>query len=271
MNIAHRLQLFCFIKIDFRARPTDIFIASYPRSGTTWLQMILYQLCTTGEMNFTHISEKCPFFERKFRSIGYGQKILAKGESAERRIFKTHLSYDMVPQGDCKYIYIIRNGMDVAVSYFHFYRSHVDFLGGEFEGFSKKFMSKSPDLQYGSWFDHVSAWLGANDPRVLILRYEDLHRDLRNNCIRIAEFCDIQIDSEKLSRVLERSAFAFMKQHEEKFDYITELLVESGAQSGKFLREGKSGSGETHLTDKQKERFMAVLEKWPRVKAFCNR
>jgi hypothetical protein len=45
---------------DFVPRPDDIFIVTYPRSGTTWMQMILYQLTTDGDMTFAHIEQVCP-------------------------------------------------------------------------------------------------------------------------------------------------------------------------------------------------------------------
>lgn len=50
--------------LDFVPRDGDIFIVTYPRSGTTLMQMILYQLTTDGGMDFEHISEPCPYFER---------------------------------------------------------------------------------------------------------------------------------------------------------------------------------------------------------------
>ena len=40
-----------------------LFIASYPKSGTTWLQVIIYNLLTNGNQEFNHISEYSPFFE----------------------------------------------------------------------------------------------------------------------------------------------------------------------------------------------------------------
>ena len=40
-----------------------IFACSYPKSGTTWLQNMLYELCVKGERPLDHISQYCPFFE----------------------------------------------------------------------------------------------------------------------------------------------------------------------------------------------------------------
>src|ERR1019366_6253139 len=62
-KVAHRLSRLGG-GLLFVPRPNDIYIVSYPRSGTTWLQMILYQLTTDGNMDFDHITEFVPFFER---------------------------------------------------------------------------------------------------------------------------------------------------------------------------------------------------------------
>src|SRR5215469_18574146 len=50
--------------VEFVPRPDDIFIATYPRSGTTWMQMLLYQLTSDGKMDMAHIAQHCPWFER---------------------------------------------------------------------------------------------------------------------------------------------------------------------------------------------------------------
>src|SRR5215218_5290023 len=47
----------------FRPRPDDIFVVSYPKSGTTLMQMMVYQLATRGEMDFSHITIASPWFE----------------------------------------------------------------------------------------------------------------------------------------------------------------------------------------------------------------
>jgi len=59
-KLAHRLTRLSR-ELLFVPRPGDIYIVSYPRSGTTWLQMILYQLTSDGSMGFDHITE---FIER---------------------------------------------------------------------------------------------------------------------------------------------------------------------------------------------------------------
>src|SRR5262245_3833885 len=71
--------------LDYAPRPDDIFIVTYPRSGTTWMQMILYQLTTDGNMNFPHITQHCPWFERSLKA-GKGFDTLPAP-----RLFKSHL------------------------------------------------------------------------------------------------------------------------------------------------------------------------------------
>jgi hypothetical protein len=106
-----KLQWIRLAHLEFVPRPDDVFIVTYPRSGTTWMQMILYQLTTDGDMGFPHIYEYCPWFERSSRSG------LAFEARPSPRLFKSHLPYKQVPKGPCKYIYIARDGRDVAVSY----------------------------------------------------------------------------------------------------------------------------------------------------------
>ena len=260
-RLAHRIQKTCnildwirFRHLEHESRPSDIFIVSYPRSGTTWLQMVLYQLTSDGEMNFAHISQFVPWFERMARSnvrSVYGE------DGKRRRIFKSHMRFSgslwSVPKGPCRYIYVIRNGADVAVSYYHFYRTHFRFRG-TFDEFFEKF--KQGRVHYGSWFEHVSDWLAQRDnPRVLIVRYEELTSDLAGGIRRIAQFCDIQIAPADLPRILERCSFEFMKQHQRQFDLVAENMRELGAERDAFIRKGSVGEGAVVLSAEQRKVF----------------
>src|SRR5262245_32980510 len=161
--------------LDFVPRPEDIFIVTYPRSGTTWLQMILYQLTSEGSMDIPHIAEYCPWFERSIRS--------ARGFETRPspRLFKRHLPYSQIPKGPCNYIYVARDGKDVAVSYYHLYRRYNGY-DGTFEQFFARFLRGK--VEFGSWFHHVRGWWAhRHDPNVLFLTYEELTRDL-DGCVR---------------------------------------------------------------------------------------
>ena len=232
----------------------DILIVTYPKSGTTWLQMILYQLTTDGNMDFNHISEKIPFLER-LSGIGEGNQ-----QDASRRIFKTHLKYSLIPKGPCKYIYVVRDGRDVAVSYYHHYESLFGFKA-PFEAFFRRFMKGR--VQYGNWFKHVYHWhRNSKKLDVLYLSYEELKNDLQATIIRIAQFCEIPYDQEQLKRVVERSGFAFMKEHENKFEHITEVIVEQGWIPGQFIRKGKSKYWSSYFTPPQEELYQKQYQKW---------
>jgi hypothetical protein len=117
----------------FVPRPDDIFIVTYPRSGTTWMQMILYQFTTEGKMAFPHITTVCPWFERSQKDGTAYDALPAP------RVLKSHLSYRKIPKGPCRYIYVARDGKDMAVSYYHFYTTHMGFKG-TFDDFFPRFL-----------------------------------------------------------------------------------------------------------------------------------
>jgi len=242
-------------RLRFRVRPDDIFVATYPRSGTTLTQMILYQLTGDGEMSFAHISDVFPWLER---ALAIRRQDLERLPSP--RMFKTHFSYRMVPKGPGRYIYVTRDGRDVAVSYFHMQRSYARFRGS-FAVFFRRFMRGH--VPWGSWFRHVARWkANRRGLDVLYLRYEDLVDDPERTIRKIAGFCRIPIDESQMPRILERCGFEFMKRHEARFDYHTERLLDRGLRTGAFIREGRSGSGKAALTAEQQTRFEAQSAKW---------
>ncbi|HYR11442.1 MAG TPA: sulfotransferase domain-containing protein, partial [Longimicrobium sp.] len=105
---------------EYDGSPDDIFIVTYPKSGTTWLQMIVYQLTTDGAMDFAHIDEVSPHLEETM--IPRRRKI--SDLRATPCVVKSHLPYHQVPKGPGRYIYCVRNGLDVAVSYHYHARKY---------------------------------------------------------------------------------------------------------------------------------------------------
>jgi len=245
-----RITRFARGALEMRTRPDDIFISSYPRSGTTWLQYIVHLLARGDEARFDHISEVVPWYER---SLSLGTRRAADFEHMESpRIFKSHLPYPWLPRG-ARYVYAVRDGRDVAVSYHHLYRSH---LGSRdnFDAFFERFMRGS--LQYGSWFDHVASFKShAAAPHVHLVSYEDLRSDLARELSKLSAFLGFSHSPSRLAELAQACSFEAMKRDEHRFDHATEERALRGMRTGAFLREGRSGGHAEYLSDSQLARF----------------
>jgi hypothetical protein len=251
-GLAHlgRLSGFLHGLLQFNSRPDDVFVVTYPRSGTTWMQMIVYQVLTDGKLQFDHISQVSPWFER---SLANGQLSAAELNAwPGPRIFKSHLPVAWVPKSGRR-IYIERDGRDVALSYYHLYRSQLGYTDS-FEAFFDRFLRGR--VQYGSWFKHVAAWRARrHETGLLYLRYEDLKTDLEHGVARVADHLGVSLTRKQMDRVLSRSSFEFMQQNESKFDHMTSLMLERGWRPRTFIRKGQPGEGRATLTDAQRAAF----------------
>ncbi len=195
----------------FQPRPDDIFIASYPKSGATLLQMMLYQMTTAGEMDFPHIEAVAPWYERAILSGG-GPILEAL---ASPRVFKSHAHHELLPSSP-RFIYVAREVRDVAVSSFHHY-CLITGVDHDFEEFLDQFIAER--FMFGSWFAHIESWWPRrHDDNVLFLIFDEIVADLESTARKIAKFCDITLDEKALPRILERCDIRFMKQHKTKFD-----------------------------------------------------
>jgi len=244
--------------LEFVDRPDDIYINSFMRSGTTWMQMILYQLTTDGEMHFESMYDVSPWFERS----------LQQNESLDHlpspRFFKTHVKYSLVPkkwQG--KFIYVYRNGMDVAVSQYYHYKN-VGYPDITFNhSFNNMFLKKNNNSLV-SWFKHMADWL-VNKKKldILYIKYEDLSNDLEGSIRKIIKFCDFDVKESQFPRILERCSFKFMKQHEDKFDLLAdEKQRQKQMQLNQFFRKGKTKEGEKYFNRNQKKIYLEYFNKY---------
>jgi hypothetical protein len=235
----------------FRSRPEDVFIAAYPKSGTTLTEMILYQLRTDGEMDFPHIDSVVPFIELDFLR---GQSARFE-EMPSPRVFKTHLPRPMLPGGGTsgRYLYVVRRLDDVAVSAYH----HFCMISGieqNFDHYIGNFVEGRVPL-FASWARHYESWWPhRHDPNVLFLRYEEMIRDLEGTVRQIAEFCGIPVDEAAMPRILERCSADFMRRYNEKFDPRLRR-ISAGARS--FVRRAQAGEGAIRLSAAQRERLDA--------------
>jgi len=251
---------------EFEGRDEDVFISSYPRSGTTWTQLIAHLVLRGGELEFRHINAVVPWFER---SLALG-RITARdlGALASPRVFKSHLPPHFLPARG-RYLYVCREGLDVAVSYFSFYCSHLGYQG-TFEEFFARFLSGH--LQYRSWFGHVASWRDrASDPRVLWLDYQQMRRDPSSTVRALADFLGVSLSEPRVARICELASFDSMRRHESLFDHAADERFHSDVRAGQFVRRGEVGHGARQLTAAQRLTFETHLRgERPPSAGYCD-
>jgi hypothetical protein len=244
--------------LEFDDRPSDIYVASFMRSGTTWVQMIIYQLTTDGEMNFESMSDVSPWFEQSLRQEEFLNHLPAP------RIFKTHVPYKLVrKKWQGKFIYVYRNGMDTAVSQYYHYKN----LGNPsltFEAsFANSFLNKN-NSSLVPWFKHVADWLkNKKNLDILYVSYEELSNDLEGTIRKIIKFFNLDVKESQFPRILERCSFKFMKSHEDKFDNLAEEKKrQKQMQLNQFFRKGKTNEGEKYFNRELKKIYLEFFNKY---------
>ncbi|XP_038565671.1 sulfotransferase 2B1-like [Micropterus salmoides] len=245
---------------EFTFRPDDTLIATYPKSGTTWLQEIVPLIMSGGDpasVETLHNWDRVPWLEESRACI------LNLEARPSPRIFTTHFHYNMMPPSffevKPKVIYVMRNPKDVFTSSFHYY-GITNFLvhPGPQSDFLHKFLDG--DVIFGSWFDHVKSWLNAEDKeRILYISYEELIMDLKDSVARIAQFLEKSLDTEVIEKIADRCLFKNMKQN--KMSNYSAVPSEFMDQTkSEFLRKGIAGDWKNQLTAAEAQHFDAVYK-----------
>ncbi|MFI4949499.1 MAG: sulfotransferase domain-containing protein [Caulobacterales bacterium] len=247
----------------YKPRPTDVIITPYGKCGTTWLQQIFHTLRSRGDFDFDDISRVVPWIETS-KIVGLD---IEAPQRAEPRGFKSHLGYDQVPKG-ARYIVSFRHPHDACVSFYHFMEGWFFEPGAvSLEEFVGMYCMRT-GLETDYWHHLVSWWAQRDNPNVLALAYEQMNADPAGTVRKVAAFTGIPLDDELLALTLERSSFAFMLAHKDRFDDLlmrqaseVRCNLPAGSDSAK-VRKGGSGQGKAELTPE----LMAQLDaQWTRI------
>lgn len=243
---------------------TDIYIASYPKSGTTWMQMLVYQLTTDGSMDFEHIYEVSPWL----RNQSYKNEPLPP-TLPEPRIIKTHDPYQQVSKNKKgRFIFVLRDGADIAASLYHHRRDY----GNDSIDFDESFKLSFEEAGKENWFEFTSLWLqNPHQFPILYIHYEDLKADVHKEASKIAEFLGVPYTAEVKARVAERCTFEYMKAHESKFGEQPSQKKPQLVYNN-FIRKGETGKGAEYMNAKQQTLYSQQLakhfSKFPQMKGY---
>ena len=228
---------------DIELRPDDVWIVTYPKCGTTWTQQIVRLIINKGREDGLTIEDAVPWVEGFCDIPGIRKYRIDVDKMASPRAFKSHFPYKLMPCGlpnktPGRYIYVIRNPRDVAVSFFHHDRSVPMYPVYEWDEYFERFLKGEVD--FGDYFDHIlSWWAHKDDDNVLFLKYEDMKKDLPSAVSRIAKFIDQDIGQELVDEIADRTTFTNMKKDKSaNYEWVNKFRKPTGTD---FMRKGEVG------------------------------
>ncbi len=237
----------------YRPQAGDVFVASYPKCGTTWTQYIVYLLENEGRglAAGTKLDEVFPHLEE----VGE-ERVRALPEP---RLIKTHLPFARTPwSAAAKYLYVARNPFDCAVSFYHHTRGfvrHYDFADGSWDAFFECFVRGEVD--FGDYFDNLLSWWPQRAAtNVLFLTYEQMLAAPAAAVAGIARFLggrasDFASDPGRLDAVVRASGFEQMQRDQDRWS------SERAADMPAFVRKGVVGDWRNHFSAEQARRLGA--------------
>lgn len=232
----------------FKPQPSDVFVVTYPKCGTTWVTQILHALRTGSSMDFGEITEVIPW---DILAHDCGQDLDAP-QVASPRVFKSHEMVSSVAAG-ARYIYVARNPLDAFLSFHKFLPAYTGLQAGDitYESFADAIFAGASHS--GQIWEHMLGWWRRReDPNVLWVFFEDLVDDLPGSVARISAWLGLPRTDAQLARVCEVSSFAFMSADENKHHFDDHFVrgcigPKMGLPPGEPVRVSKvrAGGGKT--------------------------
>ncbi|RWS02980.1 estrogen sulfotransferase-like protein [Dinothrombium tinctorium] len=251
---------------SFEFRETDVVLCSFPKTGTTWLQEIVYLIAT--DLNYEqakckNISDRFPYLE--FPVPGINWLKLQKGD----RFIKTHLPLHFLEnamKSNAKIVAILRNPKDVLVSFYYFARMNniIDYKG-DFNSFFDKFISDK--VPYGPIWKHYSDFLlhhareKAHSNRILIIYYEDLQTNFEREVDKICQFFDKpKLSDDEMRNLKKHCSFESMSLNPSvNYEHWDAIGVRKKGET-LFMRKGIVGDWKAHFSDEQNKIFNKWME-----------
>lgn len=250
---------------------TIIWIASYPKSGNTWLRFMACNLVFGRQDSASALARLAPDVHELAGPFAI---------PTQTQLLKTHFpcSERLQPLMACTAgaIHVVRHPADVMVSNFHYARRRSGAGSqqqpGEFAAYVDRFIEHRGDphwstLGMGSWEQSVRSWRRPDLPfPVLQLRYEDMLAAPVEGARRLSGFLGIVASDERLRQAVADSSFERMREIEEadirerREGIFYKPYLEQPIHAGlRFMRGGRSGESAEVLSAAQRQQFAQAL------------
>lgn len=248
-------------------------IASYPKSGNTWIRAFLSAYLNHGELDinkfrFLDVDDITEYFyhivsPKSVSNFTPNEVVQLRGAALTHMsvlldfpLIKTHSmnaeidGIRMIP--NCltdRAIYILRDPRDVVISISHQLEWTID-EAITFINNPRQLIHREGDLKglfnyVGMWSQHVVSWGDEKTFRVCLTRYENFIEDPEKAFKIIIDFLDWEFKADIFAKSIEISSFLSLQKQEEEHGF------RENRGKTKFFREGKVGCWRDILTEEQ--------------------
>jgi hypothetical protein len=262
-----------------------VWLASYPKSGNTWLRVFLanFQRDTGQPVEINSLDVGALAVDRKLfdSALGVASSDMTPEEieccrpevcrhlaarSAATLYITTHDAYTFTSAGEPLIpadvtrgaIYVARNPLDVAVSFAHHFikpvEAAVERLGMEHtigDGAPGRLRTQLRQRLL-SWSRHVLSWLDQRIIPVHVMRYEDMSLRPIETFSGAVRFLGWEEDVDRIHRAVMFSSFETLRQQEQSQGFKER---QPGVSS--FFRQGRAGGWHEVLTEEQVARIIS--------------
>lgn len=252
--------------VTFTADRNVVWIASYPKSGNTWVRFLVCNLAFGPQDSAAALNQLVPDIHEIAE---------VPPPPTQPVLLKTHFPFTPalpLAASTAGAIYVVRDPADVMLSNYHYSQRSGGANAGALAQYLEQYLAARGDprwitLQMGCWDDHVRSWLCRNAPfPVLALRYEDLLRDTLQAARQIAVFLGLALPSHELERAVAAASFARMREieeadiHRKRVGIFYKPYLQTSINTGmRFMRAGRAGEAARVFTPQQRQQIEAVF------------
>jgi hypothetical protein len=232
-----------------RTRPDDRFIVSYPKSGNTWMRVMIASLLEKNrDFDMGNLSRLVPDV--------YKSTAAEMAALPSPRFIKSH---EPLRTDYGRVLYIVRDPRDVLVSYFHYRkRGRDDGQVEDMAAFTERFLAGR--TSFGCWDVHVGGWLqrAAIDRNVTVIRYEDLVADPKKWLRQASTALRLEVDDAAIDAAVAAGSFDRLRDQEKE---ARERGAFPGLENSRtpFFRRGKAGGYRDELPPELIEKVVQRL------------
>lgn len=255
----------------FTIRGDDVIIVTPPKSGTTWMQVIVALLLSGDPQVRPELAQNMPWIDVRFREIA---DVIARLDAMQhRRSVKSHTPLDGLPLDDhAQYICVFRHPLDahfsfrkhvrnVPMPFFNHWYPEDDpdgisfrrFLDGGAEGFDMDALTLAHILRH-----YQAARAMAERPNVTLFHYADMLRDLAGNVARVSDLLGVSHSKALFGQLVEAATFGNMKRNAER--YTPAARKGAFVSDGAFFHKGKNGQWKGHLSEDELAGYDAIMD-----------